>query len=164
MKRSSKTIAMLLAGTMLLGGTGAAMAGKHYDRGHCDKRGEFSHQGIPMKALKRLDTLSDEQRDQIKTLFREQRDKMRDLRDAMQDNREDLYEAMQNNSDEKTLLKLAEKQGDLVTDMIMNRIQQRKQLNAILTAEQRETLQKMQKRRMEKRRDRDDDDERRGRW
>lgn len=159
MKRSNKTIAMLLAGTMLFGGTGAAMAyGKHHDRGFCNKGGEYSQQGMPMRALKRLDNLSDKQRDQIKALFREQRDQMRDLRDEMQDNREDLRDAIEKDGDEKSLRKIAEKQGDLVTKMIMLRLQHREKLNALLTEEQREKLQEMQKERREDRHERRDDD------
>jgi Spy/CpxP family protein refolding chaperone len=117
---------------------------------------------MPMRAMSQLE-LSNEQRAQIKNLFRDQRDAMRDTMDKMQDNRESLRDAAQNGADEKKVRTLAEKQGDLVTEMIMARTQMRKKINDVLTEEQRTELQKIRKQRMNDPRDRDDDDER-GRW
>ncbi|MEJ2407164.1 MAG: Spy/CpxP family protein refolding chaperone, partial [Candidatus Thiodiazotropha sp.] len=114
------------------------------------------------RALGQLD-LTDEQRDKVKALFKEQRDAMRDNMDAMQDNRDELRDAMQKGAGEKAIRGLAEKQGDLVTEMIVNRVQVQEKLNAILTKEQRDELQKMQKERRDDRRDRSDDDDR-PRW
>jgi len=163
MKASKKSIALILAGTMMLGGAGAALAygGGYHDRGGCGHHGGGYSHGTPMRALGQLD-LSDEQRDQIKSLFRDQRDAMRDTMDKMQDNRQALRDAVQNNADEEKLRSLAKKQGDLVTEMIMARSQMRAKINGVLTDEQKAELQKIRKQRMDYRRDRyDDDDERR---
>lgn len=161
MKRSNKSIALILAGTLMLGGTGAALAyGGYHDRGGCGHHGGGYSHGMPMRAMSQLD-LSDEQRAQIKNLFRDQRDAMRDTMDKMQDNRASLRDAAQNGADEKKVRALAEKQGDLVTEMIMARTQMRKKINDVLTEEQRTELQKIRKQRMDDRHDRDDE---RGRW
>jgi protein CpxP len=146
MKTVHKSIAALLA-ALLIGGSGLALAG---DR--CHDRGEGGRHGAPMRALSQLESLSDEQRAQIKDLFRTQRDTMRERRDAMQDNREALREAMQSGADEATLRPLANKQGELVSEMIMARAQMQQQLSAILTEEQMTELKKMRKERF------DDDD------
>jgi Spy/CpxP family protein refolding chaperone len=88
---------------------------------------------------------------------------MRDKFNTMRDNRNALRDAIQKGADEKEVRPLAEKQGQFVTEMIMTRAQMQKKVNAILTEEQRAELEKIQKERMEYRRERSDDDER-GRW
>lgn len=158
MKRCNKKLALILAGTLMLGGTGAALAyGGYHGKGHC------GHHGSPMRALSQIDNLSDEQRDQIKALIKEQRDTMRGKKDSMRESRQALRDAMQSGASKEELQALAEKQGDQVTAMIMARAQMRDRINAILTEEQRTELQKMQQERMKERRDRDDDDAR-GHW
>lgn len=154
MKRSNKRIALILAGTLMLGGTGAALAfGGYGGHGGCDRS------GTPMRALGGLENLSDEQRDQLKEIFREQRDTMRDKMDAMRDNRRDLRDAMQDGADKEKLRELAQKQGEQVTEMILLRAQMRDKVNAVLTEEQRDELKNMP---MKRYGDDDDDDYRRG--
>lgn len=160
MKRSTKHLAAILAGTLLLSGTGAALAygGGHFGKDDCRHSG-----GAAMHGLKRLDNLSDEQRDQIKGIMRGQRDVMRDRMTDMRDSRMALRDAMQKGADEATLRPMAEKQGAMVTEMIMARAKVRNQIQAVLTEEQRQQLEQMRNERW----DDDDDDDRRGhgyRW
>lgn len=164
MKASKKSIALILAGTMMLGGAGAALAyGGYKGHGGCGHHGGGYSHGMPMRALKQLD-LTDEQRNQLKTLVKTQREAMRDQFDAMHDNRQALREAMQKGADEKELRPLAEKQGNFVTEMILTRAQMQKKVNAILTEAQRAELQKIRKQRMDDRRERYDDDKENRRW
>lgn len=158
MKRSNKSIAMILAGTMLLGGAGTALAyGGYNGKGECD------HHGSPMRALSKIDNLTDEQRSQIKTLFKQQRSTMLDQKDTMRESRQALRDAMDKGASREEIQVLAKKQGEQVTAMIMARQQMREKLNAILTEAQQVQLKKMQQERMQERHDRSDDDER-GRW
>jgi Spy/CpxP family protein refolding chaperone len=163
MKHSPKHLVAILAGTLLIGTTGAVLAsGDYHNRERC------GHHGGSMHGLKRLDNLSDEQRDQIKAIMREQRDAMRDRRDEMRDSRRALRDAMQQGADEATLRPLAEKQGAMVTEMIMERAKVRNNINAVLTEEQRKQLeQQRRERRYDDDDEYDDDDDRRGhgyRW
>lgn len=158
MKHSNKRIALILAGTLLLGGAGTALAyGGFHGKGDCD------HHGSPMRALSQIDNLTDEQRTQIKALYKEQRNAMMDQKDAMRESRQALRDAMDKGASKEELQALANKQGDQVAAMIMGRAQMRDKLNAILTEEQRAQLQKMQQERMKQRDERRDDDGR-GRW
>ncbi|MGM0593445.1 MAG: Spy/CpxP family protein refolding chaperone [Pseudomonadota bacterium] len=159
MKFSGKSIALILAGSLLLGGTGAALAygGGHFGKGGC------GHHGGSMHGVKRLDNLSDGQRDQIRAIMSEQREAMRDRKDKMRDSRRALREAMQQGADEATLRPLAEKQGAAVTEMIMARARVRNQIHALLTEEQRQQLEQQRR----DRRNGGKDDHRRGhgdRW
>ncbi len=137
MKIAHKTLATLLATGLTLGVTTTALAfGSH---GHgCDMGGGASSS---MRAVYQLDSLSDEQRTQLKELMRAERDSMRELRDAMQDNRDAITDAMQEDSNAGKIEPLAKKQGDLIAKMMISRAQLRDKVNAILTDEQRKEVQ-----------------------
>lgn len=154
MKRSNKSSALILASTLLLAGAGSALAyGSQHGMGDCERHGS------PMRALSRIDNLTDEQRARIKDLVKEQRTAMLEQKDAMQESRQALRDAMRNGATKDELQALADKQGKQVSTMIMARAQMRDKINAILTEEQRAELKKMQ----QERRDRYDNDER-DRW
>ncbi len=139
MKISNKTLAALLATGLTLGIAGNAIAFGDHGYG-CDRGG---HRSSPMRALYQLDSLTDEQRTEIKKLMKEERKSMRDLMDAMQDNRDALQEAMRDNATADKIKPLAQKQGDQVAAMIVARAQMRDKINAILTEEQRKELSNM---------------------
>lgn len=140
MKLSKKTLAALLATGLTLGVAGNAIAFGGHDRG-CG--GFDPHTSSPMRALYQLDSLSDEQRSEIKNLMKDERNAMRDLFDAMQDNRDAMQEAMQKNVTADKIEPLAKKQGELVTKMTLARAKLRDKINAILTDEQRKELSTM---------------------
>ncbi len=149
MKASNKTLAALLAAGLTLGVASSAFAfGSHgYD---CDMG---ARQASPMRALYQLDTLTDEQRSEIKKMMKEERNSLRDLMDAMQDNRDAMQDAMKDNLSADKIKPLAKKQGELITEMTMARARMRDRINAILTDEQRDELSKMKP---QKRSDSDD--------
>jgi Spy/CpxP family protein refolding chaperone len=154
MKLTNKTLATLLAAGLTLGAVGSAFAFGGHDRG-CG--GFDPHTASPMRALYQLDSLSDEQRSEIKKLMKDERNALRDLFDAMQDNRDAMQEAMQKNVTADKIEPLAKKQGELVTKMTIARAKLRDSINAILTEEQRKELSTMKPSKR-----RDDDDRMRG--
>ncbi len=134
-----RTLKATLIGTVLLtaGGAGLAIAGP----GNCEMRGGKMG-GAPygyMRALQQLD-LSSEQQEKLRELLSAQKSQMKERRQARRDNKEALREAMQGNADDATIQKLAEAKGAEVTAMIIRRAEMKKQINAILTPEQREEL------------------------
>lgn len=135
MKRTSKTLVAVLAGSLLLGGAGAALAFGGPGKGGCDRDG-FA----PTRAVMNLDDLTDGQRAQIDALRQEQRDAMRKQMEAMRDARRELRDAMNSGADAATIRALADKQGAQVSAMIVARSEVRAKLDSILTREQREQL------------------------
>jgi len=135
MKRTSKTLVAVLAGSLLLGGTGAALAFGGPGKGGCDRDG-FA----PTRAAMQLDDLTDGQRAQIDALRQEQREAMRKQMEAMRDARRELQEAMNSGADTATIRALADKQGAQMSAMIVAGAEARAKLDAILTREQREQL------------------------
>lgn len=135
MKRTNKALIAVLAGSLLLGGTGAALAFGNPGKGGCD-RGSMA----PIGAVLQLDNLTDAQRRQLDQLRKEQRDAMRKQMDAMSDGRDELRAAMDKGADAATIRKLAEKQGAQMAAMIVTRAEMQQKLAAILTPEQRAQL------------------------
>lgn len=155
MKRSNKTLTLILAGTLLLGGSGAAIAfgGGHHGKGGCDRHGS------PMKVLGKLDNLSDAQREQIKSIYQEQREAMREQKQAAREDRQALRQAMHEGVAGDELRALADKQGARVADMIVAKAELRQRIHAVLTEEQRAELEQFQQNRGNKGRMYPDDNE-----
>jgi Spy/CpxP family protein refolding chaperone len=154
MKLTNKPTATLLAAVLTLSAVGSAFAfGSH---GHGCDMGRY--QASPMRALYQLDSLTDEQRTELKKVMKDERNAMRDLFDAMQDNRVEMQQAIRKNVTADKIEPLAKKQGELVTKMTIARAKMRDKINAILSDEQRKELNMM---RSSKGRD-DDDRERSG--
>jgi Spy/CpxP family protein refolding chaperone len=145
MKMRKKPLITLLAGSLLLGSAAAmAYGGSHgFGKGGCDH-------GNPMQALQQLDNVTDEQRQALRKLFDEQRDSRRDQRDAMRDGRKAVRDAIQSGASTDEVRKLATKQGQLVTDMIMSRAETRQKMASILTPDQMKQLQDYRSDRMER--------------
>jgi len=145
MTSQKKRLIAIVAGSLLLGSAGSALAfgGKGYDREGCD-------QDRPMHALQQLDNVTDEQREQLRKLFDEQRDSMRERRDAMREGRKAVREAIRSGASTEEIRTLATKQGEQVTAMIMAKAEMRQKMASILTAEQMKTLQDYRSERMER--------------
>lgn len=135
MKFANKSLAYLLSGAALLTlSTGAFAFGGHHGRhGDCDHNSA-------LRAVYALPDLTDAQRTKLDTLRKEERSRMRANFDAMRDSRRKLHDALADNADKATIQPLAQKQGELVSAMIMERVEARDQVEAILTAKQREKL------------------------
>lgn len=129
----------LLIGTALAAISVGAIAGPGMGGrfGDCDKR-QGGHG--PMGALSQLDNLTDQQRDQLSTLRNNQRDAMRATMQAMRDGRQELRDAVHNGADDATITAIAEKNGDIATAMMLQFADMKKQIDAILTEEQRQQL------------------------
>jgi Spy/CpxP family protein refolding chaperone len=148
MNATKKKIAIVGFSALLLASAGATLAG-HRGHGGCDRGmgmgGSMSSmQGPgmrgPMQALRKLDNLTDKQRQSIKDIHKSTRQSMFELMGAMQDNRMELREASRKNADMETIRDLAKKQGEQVERMIVLRAETRAKVDAVLTEEQRQQL------------------------
>jgi Spy/CpxP family protein refolding chaperone len=146
MKSQKKRLIGIVAGSLLLGSAGAALAfgGHGYDREGCDH-------DRPMHALQQLDNVTDEQREQLKKMFDEQRDTMRERRGAMHEGRKAVREAIRRGASTEEIRALATKQGEQVTAIIMAKAEMRQKMATILTKEQMKALQDSRSEKMEKR-------------
>lgn len=86
--------------------------------------------------------LTKEQRDKVRAIVDKSRPQTRELRDKLADNRKQLRTLVQQgNAKEADVRKLADAQGKLMADMIVQRTKVRNEIHAVLTPEQREKLQ-----------------------
>jgi len=86
--------------------------------------------------------LSKEQRDKVRAIVDKARPQTRALRDKLSENRTQLHALMQQDAvKEADIRKLADSQGKLIADMIVQRSKMRNEIHAVLTPEQREKLQ-----------------------
>jgi Spy/CpxP family protein refolding chaperone len=106
--------------------------------------GRHEGKGFNVDRMSRKLNLSDEQTAQVQNIVEESRQQFSDLRAKMQQNRENLRELVREIPFEKAKVRpFADAQGALKADMIVMRAQQRSEINAILTDEQREQMQNM---------------------
>jgi len=138
MKTRSKRLTAIVAGGLLLGATGLAMA---YGGGHGFDRAGCSHGGASGLMLEKLDNVSDEQREQLRKVFAEQREAMQAQGDAMRENSKALRDALRNGAAPEEIRPLADKQGEQIAAMIMAKAQMRQSMATILSEEQMKELQ-----------------------
>jgi len=139
--------ATLTAATLLIGTAQAAPAGCD-GPGAAPREAGFHHGGPKglasldrMEAkLERLD-LSDEQRAQVRSVIDAARPEFRKVADAVRVNRKEMRALMRSDEfDERAVRRIADRQGDLVADMIVLRGKLKSQVAAVLTPEQRQEL------------------------
>lgn len=138
MKSRTKKITAITLSTLLITATGSAMA----FGGYPDRSGNYPREKmtVPMRALSQLNNLTDEQKDRLKSIRKASRKAMRDIGNRMQDVRDDLRDSRSERESLDTIRALAEKQGDLVTRMIILRAETRDKTTNILTDAQQEQL------------------------
>jgi Spy/CpxP family protein refolding chaperone len=162
MKTSTKTllIATAIAGGIAAAGVNAAPpwggAGCGYGPGAMGAgpqgmgfggpgMGYGPHRMDPEARIERMADMLDltkEQRDKVRAIVDKSRPQTRELRDKMADNRNQLRTlAQQGSPKEADVRKLADTQGKLMADMIVQRTKVRTEIHAVLTPEQREKLQ-----------------------
>jgi len=145
-----KPIKTLLLATALASGMGAGLAyamppggGKHcaHDRG-------MSYGRHSMDSEMRIDRmaeylgLSTEQRAQVRAIVDKARPQARALHDKLRDNHQQLRALMQQDKPKDSeVRKLADAQGKLIADQIVQRTKMQSDIRAVLTPEQREKLQ-----------------------
>jgi periplasmic protein CpxP/Spy len=92
--------------------------------------------------------LTPEQRTKVRAIVDKARPETRALRDKLFDNRQQLRTLVrQGNAKEADVRKLADVQGKLMADMIVQRSKLHNEINAVLTPEQREQFQQLGPRR-----------------
>jgi Spy/CpxP family protein refolding chaperone len=148
MKKSIKT---LLIGTAIVGSVAAGLAyamppgsGEHCLHGG---RGMgFGQHGMDADAhvdrmAERLD-LTKEQRDKVRAIVDKTRPQTRELRDKLSENRKQLQTlTRQGTAKEGEIRKLADSQGRLIADLIVQHSKVQGEINAVLTPEQRDKMQ-----------------------
>ena len=146
MKKTFKTIlaVALVAGSLAVAGQAAAMpygGGPDGCMRGAHKMGPGG-KGFNVERMSQRLNLTEEQRTQVQASVDGTSEQMTDLRSKMQQNREAMRELTQQTPfDEEEVRKLAAAQGDLKADMIVLRAQQRSEINAILSDEQRAQMQ-----------------------
>jgi Spy/CpxP family protein refolding chaperone len=146
-----KSIKILLIGTAIAGSViaGLAYAMPPGSGEGCQHGGHgmgFGHRGMDSESAiermaQKLD-LTTEQRDKVRAIVDKARPQTGALRDKLGANRQQLQAlAQQGTAQEADVRKLADTQGKLIADMIVQRNQVRSEISAVLTPEQREKLQ-----------------------
>jgi len=130
MKR--KTIAILAVAAILVIGGVFAIAQRAAHRGF-GGRGMSGEQGA-MMMLRRLDLTSDQQA-KVKEIFEANKGTVQPLREQLKTNHEKLA-ALGGNFDEGQVTAIAKEQGDLMSQMIVDRQKVKSQIYAILTDDQ----------------------------
>lgn len=145
-----KPIKTLLLVTALAGGMGAALAYAMPPGGgeHCAHDHGMSYGRHGMDSEMRIDRmaeylgLSTEQRNQVRAIVDKARPQSRNLRDKLMDNHQQLRALMQqDNPKDSDVRRLADAQGKLIADQIVQRTKMQSEIRAVLTPEQREKLQ-----------------------
>lgn len=139
---SSAGLATIVTAMPSSDGQGCSRGGHHMSHGR--------HSGDHFRKLDRMAerlNASDEQRAQIRAIAEGSRGKMDQLRGEMRTNRSQLKELIRQTPLDKAAVRgIAEKQGDLKTEMIVLRAQQRSEIKAVLTDDQRARLEQMRER------------------
>ena len=146
MKKYSKSIIVSVLALSSLGlisstyarpfgnGSGQCMRGA-YKGGPGQKQG---FRGFNIDRMAARLNLTDDQRTQIEVIVDNSKPEMTELRNAMQENRQQLRElAQQSALNETEVRKIADTQGDLKAEMIVLHANQRANIRAILTDDQR---------------------------
>ena len=145
-----KSIKVMLLATTLAGGIGAGLVyamppGGGESCAHGRGMG-FGRHG--MGSEMRIDRMSEflglstEQRNQMRAIVDKARPQSRDLRDKLRDNHQQLRTLMQQDRPKDSeVRKLADAQGKLIADQIVQRTRMQSEIRAVLTPEQREKLQ-----------------------
>lgn len=158
MKRSIKA---LLIATTLVGGAAAAVAyAMPPGGGACGYgphamglgRHGMDHEARIERMAQHLN-LTQEQREQVRAIVDKHRPQTRALRDQLTESHKQLREIVRSDRfNENEVRKLAEAQGKLKAEMIVQRAKVQNEIRAVLTEEQRRQLDEMRKQRHEHRR------------
>lgn len=125
------------------GGCGYGAYGAGYGPG-MGPRGAAMDPAARVERLAFRLNLSAEQREQVRAILDRAEPQTAALREQLNDNRQQLQALMrQGGASESEIRKLAEAQGRLKADLMVNRAQVRSAISAVLTPEQRERFQQM---------------------
>ena len=123
----------LLASVWVTAGASSAMAFPGGPHGGCHRGGD-----VRLEQMADQLGLNDEQRQQIKMIHRAARNEGMQLRDSMHDNMESLHKLDPGmNGYDRQVVKLADKQGELMRRMIIHHEGVKSKVFALLTPDQR---------------------------
>ena len=123
--------------------------GGNWKQGNRGKRGgRGGHRGMGM-GFRGIE-LTDAQKEQMKAISQASREGSKSLRDQMQANRRQMEQATANGFNEAQVQAIAQQQGALHAQMIVERERVKSQMFAILTAEQKAKLAEMKEQRKQK--------------
>ena len=143
-----KRLGAMLSAVIALAGV-LAVSQPLFAQGRSHDRGSLFSSSFQTAHFARKLELNDEQRKRYREILNAARPEADDLADAMLANRRALRE-LQKGTEllESEVQEIADLRGQLVSRMIVLKTRVRSQINALLTPEQRERFQKMQKRKM----------------
>ena len=151
MNTSRKILATTLAGALLIGGAGAALAyggpGMMGGPGMGGPGKGGCMRGGMTPAVMQLQDLTQEQRSQLEALRQEQQQMRMERRQSMQAAQRELREAVASGADQAKIQAIAEKIGAQKTAAVLARAETWKKRDAVLTEPQREQLQAMMEQR-----------------
>lgn len=155
MKMNKRWIAPVV-GAVMVATAGTALACSSHGGRDGGPMGASFHERMPYKSVYRVDGLTDKQREKLDALFDANQDAMYTKMKSWRKDSRELHDAIRNNADAATIKPLAQKEGDHVAEMIVQRAELRTKIDAILTPEQRKQLADMSQR--PQRRDGEGDD------
>ena len=136
----NKKILIVIAAIILAGGAAFAFAHRH--RGEGQKGVGFGRPGLGM-AMRELN-LTDDQKTHVKAIFDSSRETVRPVLDEMKANREKLMQLTGQTFAEAQVTDLANRQGDLTAQLIVERERARSKVFAILNDEQKAKAKEIQ--------------------
>jgi Spy/CpxP family protein refolding chaperone len=153
----NKTAAVVLTASLLAGGSLTAMAdddrherGEGYRLGCVHKESHHGHGRFGFDAERRVEHMSrilkldEQQTGKVKAIAKSYDSQFDELRNKLSDNRKQMRELMAKDSaSESDIRKLAETQGKLKADTIVLRARMQREIDQVLTKEQREKHREM---------------------
>ena len=136
----NKKILIIIAAVILAGG--AVFAFAQHRRGEGPKGGGFGHRGMGM-AMRELN-LTDDQKIQVKAIFDSLRETVKPVLDELKANREKLMQLSGQAFDVAQVSEIAKRQGELMSQLIVERERAKSKIFAILTDEQKAKAKEMQ--------------------
>ena len=135
-----KKILIIIAAVILAGGAVFAFAQR--GRGEGPKGFGVGHRGMGM-AMRELN-LTDDQKTQVKAIFDSSRETVKPAVDELKANREKLMQLSGQSFDEAQVSEIAKRQGELMSQLIVERERAKSKVFAILTDEQKAKAKEMQ--------------------
>jgi Spy/CpxP family protein refolding chaperone len=139
-KVMNKKILIIIAAVILAGG--AVFAFAQHRRGEGPKGGGFGHRGMGM-AMRELN-LTDDQKIQVKAIFDSSRETVKPVLDELKANREKLMQLSGQAFDVAQVSEIAKRQGELMSQLIVEHERAKSKIFAILTDEQKAKAKEMQ--------------------
>lgn len=136
----NKKILIIIAAVILAGGAVFAFAQR--GRGEGPGGFGFGHRGMGM-AMRELN-LTDDQKTQVKAIFDSSRGTVKPIVDELKANREKLTQLSGQAFDEAEVTEIAKRQGELMSQLIVERERAKSKVFAILTDDQKAKAKEMQ--------------------